>query len=154
MDPETQRCEAILLEHTRLFLVAHERAEEDEQRAQVGDLGFALAMLLGHWLDGALQWPPGAWIDDFLPTSWQVLAPGEVAMEAVLIWAEKVGYPEQWVEPAAGLVRVSPSGDRILGYWIRFGDRDRGLKHSRCPAQDPPLPEKWIFEFSKSAGRF
>ena len=60
-----------------------------------------------------------------------------------------------WIEPFFASLQISESGEEIIAYEIRFGDKAKGLgttpygKHIR--RADWYFPNEWLFEFSRKA---
>jgi hypothetical protein len=150
---EVERYERLLSEHLRRFLIAHEEGNLDERIEQLGEACSFLGAILQNQLERSNRWPSGAWVDDVVTTSEHVLPTGELELQGFVIWAHANGYPDEWVEPFAGSMLISPQTDRILRYTLKCGDDTRGLQTRLYPADAGPLPQKWIFEFSTAPER-
>jgi hypothetical protein len=81
-----------------------------------------------------------------------VVSHEELSILGLMIWGEK-GEAQQWVEPFFASLRVSESGEELLGYQIMCGDAVVGLGKSPYETHARPAgrsdPEEWIFVFSQ-----
>jgi hypothetical protein len=68
-----------------------------------------------------------------------------------MIWGEN-GRTQQWVEPFFASLRVSESGEELLGYQIMCGDAATGLGKSPYATRGKTVarsnPKDWIFVFA------
>jgi hypothetical protein len=80
-----------------------------------------------------------------------VVSDEELSVLGSMIWGEN-GRTQQWIEPVFGSLRVSGSGEALLGYHIMCGDAAKGLGQSPYATQVETAarsnPDDWIFVFS------
>jgi len=80
-----------------------------------------------------------------------VVSDEELSVLGYMIWGEN-GRTQLWVEPFFASLRVSESGEELLGYRIMCGDAAKGLKKSPyatlAATVERSNPEDWIFVFS------
>ena len=111
----------------------------------------AMAWLLAERLPGSGQWDPYDWVDAISPGEATVLSPDELQVDGLVIWCK--GNDGEWWEPFSGRMRLLESGDRLLGYELKFGDAAWGFgkvgygSHPR--GWNWSRPENWVFEFAK-----
>jgi hypothetical protein len=60
-------------------------------------------------------------VDDVLPSLAAVVSHEELSILGLMIWGEK-GKAQKWVESFFAWLRVSESGEELLGYHIMCGD--------------------------------
>ena len=129
------------------------RGQNDEAEAHgLRSLCSGLARFLGQLLDGSEKWSRYYWVDDVLPSLAAVVSHEELSVMGLMIWGERK-QTQQWVEPLFASLRVSQSGEELLGYFIMCGDAAAGLRKLPCErhaqATKRPDPEDWIFVFSQ-----
>jgi len=128
------------------------RGHGDESEAhELRSVCSVLARLLGQLLAGHGQWSRYHWVDSVLPSLAAVVSDEELSILGSMIWGEN-GSTQQWVEPFFASLRVSESGEELLGYHIMCGDVATGLGKSpyatHARTVERSNPEDWIFVFS------
>jgi len=102
-------------------------------------------------LQGNEAWNLHDSVDGISPSATEVLAPGHLKVDGLLIWWGDHG--KEWWEPFSGVMQISDTSDELLGYQFMFGDavwgwgKVRYNEHPRGWNWSPP--EKWIFAFTK-----
>jgi hypothetical protein len=129
------------------------RGQGDEAEAQeLRSVCSGLARLLGQLLEGSEKWSRYHWVDDVLPSLAAVVSHEELSVLGMMIWGERK-QTKQWVEPLFASLRVSESGEELLGYYIMCGDAAAGLRklpyERHAQAAKRSDPENWIFVFSE-----
>jgi hypothetical protein len=149
--------ESKIAEYVRAYVEAARGDDSSQEQEALRWLCSGLEYLLGEQLEGRDGW--NGWVDgiipasDMLPQAIKVISKVEVSVRASAIWAKASPGPF-WIEPFFGIVRISESGDSIIGYELHFGDGAWGLgttvhgKHLRWESWF--LPAEWMFRFSKS----
>jgi hypothetical protein len=128
------------------------RGQGDEREAhELRSACSGLARFLGQLLAGHGKWSRYHWVDSALPSLAAVVSDEELSVLGSMIWGEK-GRRKQWVEPFFASLRVSKSGEELLGYHIMCGDAAKGLGKSPyatlAVTAEQSNPEDWIFVFS------
>jgi hypothetical protein len=116
-----------------------------------------LEWLLGRELQPCEGW--AGWVDGVTPAHGMVQhavkvgSSTGVSIHGYAEWA-KAGAGPFWIESFPGRICVSPGGESIESYDLRFADADRGLgrtpygRHIRFESWFSP--EKWMFSFAKN----
>lgn len=143
--------QSIVAHDVRSYMRA--RGQRDDSEAhELRSVCSGLARLLGQLLEGHEKWSRYHWIDSVLPTLAAVVSDEELSVLGSMIWGEK-GSTKQWVEPFFASVRVSESGEELLGYQIMCGDTSTGLRKlpyaTYARTAERSDPEDWIFVFSE-----
>ena len=110
--------------------------------------------LVVRLLEGNEVWGPQRWVDDISTSApAQVVGPGHIVFDGLLVFGDLGKGTQEWSEPFHGSVRISETADEILSYEFMFGDAAWGLgkvKYNEHPrGWNWARPEKWIFVFSK-----
>jgi hypothetical protein len=89
-----------------------------------------LEWLLDRELQPCEEWT--GWVDGvtpahgMVPDAVKVVSSTEVSIHGYEMWG-KAGRGPFWIEPFYGRISISPAGDSIESYDLRFADRARGL---------------------------
>jgi hypothetical protein len=151
--PAIRDLETKLARYIRSYLSAYGRGDATEQELLVW-VASAMGWLVGRLLDGNDLWGPHRWVDAISPSSGaEVLVPGHIVLEGLLIFGDSSKGGGQWWEPFYGSVRISETSDEILSYQLKFGDNARGLGNvgynEHPKGWNWSQPEQWMFVFAK-----
>jgi len=87
-----------------------------------------VSALVERLLEGNEVWGPQRWVDDIWTSApAQVVGPGHMVFDGLLIFGDFGKGTQEWWEPFHGSVRISESRDEILSYEFMFGDAAWGL---------------------------
>ena len=128
--------------------------KDDEEQDLISPITATASALIVRLLAGNEVWGPQRWVDDISTSAPpQVVGPGHMVFDGLLIFGDRGKGTQEWWEPFHGAVRISESKDEILSYEFMFGDAEWGLgkvKYNEHPrGWNWARPEKWIFVFSK-----
>jgi hypothetical protein len=144
---ETNNPEAKLAASLTSYLRLHRSGSE---RRLLGSVCSGLALLLGDLVGSDERWNPYDWIDTVSPSEATILSKYELSLEGLVIWC-KGSNSHMW-EPFSGVVRTSETGDRLVGYELKFGDAAWGfgkVGYGSHPGWNWSRPEAWVFTFTK-----
>jgi hypothetical protein len=125
---------------------------DDAEAFELRSVCAGLARFLGQLLEAREEWSRYQWVYAVLPKLAAVVSDEELTVLGLMIWGEK-GQARQWVEPLFATLRVSESGEELLGYYVMCGDAAAGLRklpyetHAKVAGRSDP--EDWIFVFSQ-----
>jgi hypothetical protein len=134
----------------RSYIRARGHGDESEAH-ELRSVCSGLARFLGQLFTGHEKWSHYHRVDSVLPGLAAVVSDEELSVLGSMIWGEN-GRTQQWVEPFFASLRVSESGEEILGYQIMCGDAATGLGKSpyatHARTAERSNPEESIFVFS------
>lgn len=109
--------------------------------------------LLDGLLEGNEAWNSYYSVDTISPSLTEVLAPGHLKVDGLLIWLNVGNARKEWWEPFSSVIQISDASAELVGYQLMFGDADWGLgkvaynEHPRGWNWSPP--KQWIFVLSR-----
>ena len=117
-------------------------------------IAITVSALIDRLLEENEVWSPQRWVDDISASApAQVVGPGHIVFDGLLIFGDLGLGTQEWWEPFCGSMRISESSDEVLSYEFMFGDAAWGLgkvKYNEHPrGWNWARPEKWIVVFSK-----
>ena len=145
--------EARLAREIRNYLsVAAQR--DDVEQGLISPITATVSGLVVRLLEGNEVWGPQRWVDDISTSApAQVVGPGHIVFDGLLVFGDLGKGTQEWWEPFHGSVRISEAADEILSYEFMLGDAAWGLgkvKYNEHPrGWNWARPEKWIFVFAK-----
>jgi hypothetical protein len=143
----------MLAVEVRRFLSVCGQGDSNDHAALVS-VATSVNALVARLLESNELWGLDRWVDGISPSSPpEVVAPGQVTLDGLLIFGDTSKGRQQWWEPFYGSLQISEASDAILSYDLKFGDAAWGL--GKVGYNEHPKgwnwsrPEKWIFVFSK-----
>ena len=119
--------EARLAKEIRSYLSISVQKDDGEQDL-FSPITATVSALVERLLEGNESWGPQRWVDDISTSApAQVIGPGHIVFEGLLVFGDSGKGTKEWWEPFHGSVRILETLDGTLSYEFMFGDAEWGL---------------------------